>query len=172
MGLEKLFDLIVQFLEFFKFCEMVDCYQRGVQLRFGKFYRILHPGLRFHLPFYIDNTITERVVPRVRELLTQTLVTKDGKQIAAGIIIEFRIFDIVKATLEINEVIEAVDNACQATLAEHVLVEEFADICTQSFSKALTTACNLRAEPYGIEIMSVRLYELAPVRTYRLIGSK
>lgn len=172
MGFEKLIDLFVQFLEFFRFCTTIDEYQRAVVLRLGKFNRILEPGFHFLAPFYIDNTITERVVPRIRELLTQTLVTKDGKQLAAGIIITFAICDIRKATLEVNEVIEAVDNACQATLAEHVLAEEFADICTESFSKALTTACNMRAEPFGIEIQSVRLYELAPVRTYRLIGSK
>jgi regulator of protease activity HflC (stomatin/prohibitin superfamily) len=172
MGLEKLFDLIVQFLEFFRFCSVIDCYEKGVHLRKGKLLRVLEPGIRFMIPFYIDRMSTERVVVRVRELLTQTLITKDGKQIAAGIIIEFKIFDIVKAMLEVNEVIEAVDNACQATLAEHVLAETFADICTEGFAKALTTACNLRAEPFGIEIRSVRLFELAPVRTYRLIGSK
>lgn len=172
MGFEKLIDLFVQFLEFFRFSTILDPYQRGVVIRLGKFHREIGPGYHWLLPFYIDNTIDERVVPRVRELASQTLITKDGKPIAAGVIIDFCIFDIQKATLEVNEVIEAVDNACQATLAEHVLAEDFADICTDAFSKALTTACNLRAEPFGIEIRSVRLYELAPVRTFRVIGGR
>lgn len=172
MGFEKLIDLFVQFLEFFRFCIVLDPYQRGVVLRLGKFHREIGPGFHWLVPFYVDNTIDERVVTRVRELATQTLITADARQVVAGVIVSFSIFDIKKATLEVNEVWEAVDNACQATLAEHVMAEVFPDICTPSFAKALTTACRLRAEPFGIEIESVRIYELSPARAFRLIGTR
>lgn len=169
---EKLIDLFIEFLEFFRCAIIVDQYQKGVVLRFGKFHRVMEPGLQLLLPFYIENTVIERTVPRVREFATQTLVTADDKPVVAGIIVALQIFDIKKATLEINEVWEAVDNACQATLAEHVMAEDYEAVRTESFAKALTTACRMKAEPYGIEIMSVRLYEFGPTRTYRLIGSK
>lgn len=172
MGFEKLIDLVVQFLEFFRFCTIVDCYERGVCLRFGKFHKVLEPGLRFLVPFYIDNPIVERVVPRLAELVTQTLVTLDGKNVAAGVIVQFQISDIEKALLEVNEVWEAVQDACQATLAEHVQAESYDALRTESFAKALTTECRIQGERFGIEILSVRLHELALVRTYRLIGSK
>jgi hypothetical protein len=78
----------------------------------------------------------------------------------------------VKATLEVHSVIAAVDDACQATLAEHVLAETYDDVRSSSFAKALTTACDMRAEENGIRILSVRIIELTPQRTFRLIGSK
>lgn len=172
MGFEKLIDLMVQFLEFFRFCVVVDCYQRGVCLRLGKFHRVLEPGFHWLLPLCIDNPILERVVPRLRELCSQTLVTADGKPVAVGIVICFEIFDIQKAVLEVNEVLEAVDDACHATLAEHVLAEDYEALRTEGFAKALTTSCRIHAEKFGVAILSVRMHELAPTRTYRLIGSK
>lgn len=171
-GLDKLIDLVVQFLEAFRFVTIVDCYQVGVQLRRGVLHRVLQPGIRFLIPCYIDHTIIDLSVPQPRELCAQSLVTKDDRPVSVSIAIMYQIVDPVKALLEVATVASAVDDACQATLAEHVLAEEYADIRTDSFVKALTTACRMRAEINGIYIHSVRIIELSPSRTFRLIGSK
>lgn len=169
---DKFIDLVVQFMEFFQFCTVVDCYQKAVVLRRGKFHRVLEPGFHFLIPFFVDHTITERIVPRTRELCSQTLVSRDGKAVAVGVVILFGICDIRKATLEVNEVTEAVDDACQATLAEHVMRTGFNDLRTEGFWNKLEIDCRRQAKRFGIEILTVRPHELAPTRTYRLIGSK
>lgn len=172
MGFEKLIDLIVQFLDFFKFCTIIDCYQKAVLLHKGSFRRVLGPGLHFYIPFCIQHTITERVVPSTRELCTQTLITSDAKPVAVGVVILFSIFDIEKATLEVNEVREAVDDACQATLAEAVLRTTYDELRAPEFWNKLEIDCRRKAKRFGITIETVRPHELAPTRTYRLIGSK
>lgn len=169
---EKWLELFVEFLEFFRFATVVNCYEMGVHQRRGHFYRVLEPGIRFMWPFYLDSHHTERVVPTPREIIGKSLITADGKNVTIACAIMYEIFDIKKATLEVNEVVDAVDNACQATLAEHVLAEEFKDVCTESFFGALTTECRWRAEEYGIRIISVRPVEISPVRTYRVVRDK
>ncbi len=169
MGFEKLIDLIVQFLEFFRFCTVVDCYERGVHLRFGKFTRALEPGLRWQIPFFVDRIITENVVPKLHQLPTQSVATKDDKQIAMGAVICYSIRSIEKAILEVESVNHAVNDACQTAILDLIVVSTWDEIRASEFGDALTAKCRKRAWKYGIEIESVRFCELALVRTYRTI---
>lgn len=169
MGFEKLIDLIVQFLEFFRFCTIVDCYERGVLLRFGNFRKALEPGLRWQLPFFIDRIITENVVPKLHQLPTQSVATKDDKQIAMGAVICYSIRSIEKAILEVESVNHAVNDACQTAILDLIVASTWDEIRGPEFGDALTAKCRKRAWKYGIEIESVRFCELALVRTYRTI---
>jgi regulator of protease activity HflC (stomatin/prohibitin superfamily) len=169
VGFEKLIDLVVQFLEFFRFCTTIDCYERGIHLRFGKFYRVLEPGIRLQIPFFIDRVITENVVPKLHQLPTQSIATKDDKQIAMGAVICYSIRSIEKAVLEVESVNHAVNDACQTAILDLILASTWDEIRAPEFGDTLTAKCRKRAWKYGIEIESVRFCELALVRTYRTI---
>lgn len=169
MGFEKLIDLIVQFLEFFRFCTIIDCYERGVRLRFGKFHSELGPGLHFQLPFFVDNILNENVVSKLHQLFTQSVATKDDKQIAMGVVVCYSIRSIEKALLEVESVNQAVNDACQATVVDAILSSPWDEVRAPEFSTKMTALCRKRAWKYGIEIESVRFCELALVRTYRTI---
>jgi len=169
MGFEKIIDLVVQFLEFWRFCTTIDCYERGVRLRFGKYPKALEPGFHLQWPFFIDRVITENVVPKLHQLPTQSIVTKDDKQIAMGAVICYSIRSIEKAVLEVESVNHAVNDACQTAILDMILASTWDEIRAPEFGDALTAKCRKRAWKYGIEIESVRFCELALVRTYRTI---
>jgi regulator of protease activity HflC (stomatin/prohibitin superfamily) len=169
MGFEKLIDLVVQFLEFFRFCTIIDCYERGVLLRFGRFKRALEPGFHIQAPFFIDRVITENVVSKLHQLPTQSVATKDDKQIAMGAVICYSIRSIEKAVLEVESVNHAVNDACQTSILDLILASTWDEIRAPEFGDTLTAKCRKRAWRYGIEIESVRFCELALVRTYRTI---
>lgn len=169
MGFEKLIDLVVQFLEFFKFCCIVDCYEMGVHLRKGNLLRVVHPGIRFHIPGYVDRIMTESVVTQIFQCATQSLVTKDLKPVALGITIVYEIDDIAKAILEVQDVSTAIRDACLCTAAEQAAMSTWEEMCAPGFSTSLTAACRKLARKYGIKIQSVRVNEIAPLRTYRMI---
>lgn len=169
MGFEKLIDLVVQFLEFFRFCTIIDCYERGVLLRFGRFRKALEPGFHFQVPFFIDRVITENVVSKLHQLPTQSVATRDEKQIAMGAVICYSIRSIEKAVLEVESVNHAVNDACQTAILDLIVASTWDEVRAPEFGDALTTKCRKRAWKYGIEIESVRFCELALVRTYRMI---
>jgi regulator of protease activity HflC (stomatin/prohibitin superfamily) len=169
MGIEKLIDLFVQFLEFFKFCTIIDQYERGVRLRFGKFKSELGPGLHFQLPFYIDTILNENVVTKMYQLSTQSVSTLDGKPIAAGAVIAYSIRSIEKALLEVDSVSHAIADACQATVTDCILESTWDEVRSPKFTETMTARCRKRGWKYGVEIESVRFCELAIVRTYRTI---
>jgi regulator of protease activity HflC (stomatin/prohibitin superfamily) len=169
MGFEKLIDLIVQFLEFFRICTTIDCYERGVRLRFGKFQSALEPGLVLQIPFCIDRIITENVVPKLHQLPTQSVATKDDKQIAMGAVICYQIRSIEKAILEVESVNHAVNEACQTVILELILASTWDEIRTPAFCELMTAKCRKKGWRFGLEIESVSFCELALVRTYRTI---
>lgn len=169
MGFEKLIDLFVQFLEFFRFCTTIDCYERGIRLRLGENPKTLEPGFHLQWPFYIDRVITENVVPKLYQLATQSIMTKDGVTISAGAVICYQIRSIEKAILEVESVQHAVADSCQATLAEEILSSTWDEVRWPGYSSRLLASCRKLAWKYGVEIMSVRFCELAPVRNYRTI---
>lgn len=169
MGFEKLIELVVQFLEFFRFCLIVDCYEKGVHLRKGILLRVVEPGLRFQIPGYIDRIITESVVTQIFQCASQSLVTKDLKPVALGVTIVYNIEVIEKAILEVQDIRTAIQDACLCTVAELTAESTWQELCAPQFSKDLTAACRALAKKYGIRIQSVRVNEIAPLRTYRMI---
>lgn len=169
MGFEKLIDLIVQFLEFFRFSTIIDQYERGIRLRFGKYVDELEPGFHWQIPFFIDTILNENVVPKLYQLATQSIMTRDGVPIAAGAVICYQIRSIEKALLEVESVNHAVADSCQSTVAEEILNATWDEVRAPEFSDRMTATCRKRGFRYGIEIMSVRFCELAPVRNYRTI---
>lgn len=169
MGVEKLVDLLVEFLELFRFCTVVDCYERGVMLRFGRFHKVIEPGLCFQIPFFIDRIITENVTPKLHQLPTQSIATRDDKQIAMGAVICYSIRHIDKAILEVESVNHAVNDAAQTVILDLILSSTWDEVRSPEFGDLMTAQCRKRAWKYGIEIESVRFCELALVRTYRMI---
>lgn len=169
MGFEKLIDLIVQFLECFRFGTIIDCYERGVKLRLGRLHATLEPGFHWQFPFYIDRVITENVVVKLHQLPTQSVATKDAQQIAMGAVIAFSIRHIDKAILEVESVNHAVNDAAQTVILDLILSSTWDEVRSPEFGDLMTAQCRKRAWKYGIEIESVRFCELALVRTYRMI---
>ena len=169
MGLEKLIDLIVQFLEFFRFCSIIDCYERGVRLRFGKFKSELEPGIHFQIPFFVDNILNENVVTKIYQAPTQALVTADGKCVVLGAVISHSIRSIRKALLEVDTVNDAVREACLGTISELVTKSTLAAVTAPDFTDRVTAECRKRGFRFGVEIESVRFGEIVTARTYRLV---
>jgi regulator of protease activity HflC (stomatin/prohibitin superfamily) len=167
---DKLIDLIAQFGRKLLPFTVVDPSKRAVVARLGKEHRQLDSGFHWLWPFGIEEAYYMSMATRIDELQPQSLVTKDGKNVVAGIIITYRVHDISKAIFSVWDAFTAATDACQATFAQAVLSNNFDYLRTPEFADELTKACRKQGFVYGFEIDKVRISELAPVRTYRLIG--
>ncbi len=178
MGFERIFEWITQFISLFRFFYVITPMKEGVVCRFGSEKRkikndngVLGTGFHFIWPFMIEDVYVLSMSTRLAEMASQTLVTKDGVNVATGIIITYRVRDISKAIFSVWDAFAAAQDACQANFAQAVLRSTFEEIRADAFSVALTETCRKQGFKYGFEIESVRLAELAPCRTYRLIGN-
>lgn len=165
---DRLIDILLQFIDLFRFFIVIDEFERAVVLRLGRYHKSLEPGLHFMLPFNVDNAIVDNVVPRTVNLGAQGLTTKDGKTITLSAVVTAQIRDIRKATLEVERVNDALTDSCYATIGDLVIAHDWEDVRKPEFSDTLLKACRKQAFRYGIEILRVQLTDLTPSRALRL----
>lgn len=167
--LDRLVDLVVSCIELFRFWQVVAPFEEGVQIRLGKFNRILASGLHFVLPFGIDHCIIQCVVPTTHSLGDESITTKDGKSIGFSAVVTYQIRDIKKALLEIEDVTHAVRDACSGEIGRVLRESTWEEILASEMLDKLTMACRKRGWKYGIEIMSTQLAGISLVRSIRLM---
>jgi regulator of protease activity HflC (stomatin/prohibitin superfamily) len=159
--LDRLIDVLFQFLEAFRIIYVVDEYERGVVLRLGRFHRELDPGWHWVVPFYVERVIVDNVVPRTMNMGSLNLTTSDGNQVGIGVIITARIHNIQKALLGVEGVDDAMRDVCYAEIATVVHTHTWADLQKEDINEKLLKACRPRAFTYGIEIIRAQISDLA-----------
>lgn len=165
---DRLIDIALQFIGLFRFVIVIDEFERGVVLRFGKYNKTLEPGLHWLIPFNIDNVLVDNVVPRTVNLGAQGLTTRDGKTVTLSAVITAQIRDVRKAMLEVENVDSALIDSCYAAIGDLVVAHDWESIKTPEFSELVTKACRKQAWRYGIEVLRVQLADLTPSRALRL----
>lgn len=165
---DRFIEFIIDCIQVFQFWVVINEFERGVRLRFGKFNKVLEPGFHWCVPFYIDHTIVDNVVTRTTELPPQTLTTKDNRTISVTAVITSNIRNIKKALLEVEGVDHALVDSCAATLGSYVSSLTWDELRAVDTSDVLTEMCRKNAWRYGIEIERVQLTDLAYSRVIRL----
>lgn len=166
--LDRLIDLLLQWISFFVPFVVIDQFEQAVVLRFGKFNRELDPGFHWIIPFDIERVIADNVVPRTVNLGAQSLTTRDGRQVVVGGVVTAQIRDIRKATLEVEGVDHALQDSCYGAIGALVASRSWDDVQREDFSDELTKSCRRQAWRFGIEILRVQLSDLSLAKTLRL----
>lgn len=168
---DKLIDLIVQFIELFKFWHVIDPYERGLVLRFGKLNRHLDCGIHWLIPFGVDRAIDCHTVPSTHSLGNESVTTRDGRAVGFHAIVTYRVKDIEKALLEVEDESHAVRDACSGEIGRVLKESTWDEILQPDILDKLTAAARKRGFRYGIEIMSVQLAGVVLCRSLRLMQS-
>lgn len=172
---DRLVDVLLQCVGFFKCAVVIDVYQRGVRLRRGINPILLEPGFHWIVPFAVDRVIEELVVPRTVRLPPQTVTLADGNTIVVEPQVTFQVRDVVKEVCEAENAEAAALNATAGVIRRHLSGARWEELLNGQSSEELETAITKAARPrgfrWGIEIMEVSFASLAKARTIRLIGS-
>jgi membrane protease subunit HflK len=99
---------------------IVKEYEKGIQLRFGKFLRNLEPGMYLKIPF-IDEVLTQHVVLTTLSLPAQSLVTSDNKNIVVEAMVKYKIIDTKVFLLEVYDSVDAVSDISQGIIKELIM---------------------------------------------------
>lgn len=164
---DKLIDLIVNFGSTFKLWTVVDDYEEGVILRFGRYHRTVKPGWAIHYPL-IERCITENVVPRTLNLGVQGLTTIDGLSITVAAVVTAQVQDVRKSLLEVESVGQAVMDSCYGVIGDFVCASTWEQMLNPEHLLQLPKLCQKIARKYGIEILRVQLSDKSRSRSLRL----
>lgn len=167
---DRLIDLLVQFIELFRFWTVVDPYEEALVLRLGKLHRHLYCGWHLIIPMGVERVLAEHIVPAVRVLENESATTSDGKSIAFRAVATYRVSDIEKLLLKVEDGNHAVVDACAGEVARVLRESTWAEISQPEILDKVTAAARKRGFRFGVEIMSIQFTALTLCRTIRLMG--
>jgi regulator of protease activity HflC (stomatin/prohibitin superfamily) len=148
---------------------IVNQMDNGIRLRFGKFKNILLPGIHFKIPFF-DEVLHQGIVWTTHSMPSQSLTTKDSKDVVVKGIIKYRIVDIQTFALEVWDAIDAISDMTQGIIFDIVKDKTWDELQTIDLKPLITRKARLEAKRWGIEIETVTLSDLAKIRSIRLLN--
>lgn len=166
--LDRLVDLLVQCLSLFKAWDIVDCYQRAVVLRFGKYHRDLEPGFHWKWPFGVETVLHANVVTNTSNLGVQSLTTRDGHSVSISGLLTWKVVDPAKFLLEVEGGQEAITDLTYGAIADCVKASTWAEVSEPVFADKCATKLRRRASRYGLEVERLQFSDLIKARALRL----
>lgn len=167
--LEPVFRFLAETWESAKPYVVINQYDEAVVLRFGNHHRTLRGGFHLKLPFF-DEVQSLTVILNFVLLDEQTLTTVDGHDVTVAGVVSYRIHDIEKALLKIQDVTDAVVDACYGCMANKVMASELQDLATEDFFAGVLHDCHDQMYQYGVSVDNVSTKDLCKASALRLLG--
>jgi len=166
---DRIFDFIESVWEWLIPWVIIDAYEMGVVLRFGKFHRVVSPGLRFIWPFGIEEVKYQTVVRQTSYLDVQSLTTKDGKGVCLAGIVTYTITNIHKFLLLIDDGENDMNNMVYGIISDCVEDTLWDDIKTTLFNSRVFNYSQKECNDYcGVNIIAIKWSDKATARNLRL----
>ncbi len=155
--------LVVVLLVLGSSVRMVQQYQRGVVLRFGRLLpAIREPGLRLLVPV-ADRMVKIPVQTIVMDVPAQGAITKDNVTLSVDAVVYFRVTDPVKAVVNVENYLGAVSQVAQTSLRS---VIGRADLDTmlsdrEQVNAELRAVIDTPTEDWGVSVDRVEIKDIA-----------
>jgi regulator of protease activity HflC (stomatin/prohibitin superfamily) len=167
--LDRLIDFILTFFDQLLPFTVINQTDKGVRLRFGKFKEVLDPGLHFKISF-ADEIIKHTVLWTTMSLTSQSLTTKDGKDVVVKGIIKYKIADIEIFLLEVFDAVDAISDMTQGIIFDIIKEKTWDELQTIDLKPIITRKVRNEAKRWGIEVETVTLSDLAKIKSIRLLN--
>lgn len=168
--LDKFLDIVLSFGEKLLPCTVIDQYEKGVLLRYGKFVKVCEPGFHWKYPF-VDKVLTQTVVPTTMNLGSQSLTTLDGKAIVISGVIKYETNDVKVLLLEVYDATDAIADMTQAIIKECVMQKNWVELQGTEIDDLITKKARHEAKKWGLGIIRVTLTDVGIIRSIRLFNS-
>jgi regulator of protease activity HflC (stomatin/prohibitin superfamily) len=140
---------------------IVQQYERGVLFRLGRVIGTREPGLTFIVPI-IDRLrhVSLRIV--TMPIQSQEIITRDNVSIDVAAVAYYRITDVVKSVVAIENVTAAINQIAQTTLrkvvGQHTLDETLAE--TDRINRVIREILDVTTEAWGVVVTLVELKDI------------
>ena len=165
---DRLIDLIVKFIGLFQIYTFVAQYAEGVVLRCGKYHRTVKPGWRWQWPLNIESVLVDNVVPSTKKLGVQSLHTSDDHHINIQGVLLWKITDIRKVILDVEDADDALTDAATGYISEMVADHTWDEIRAPQFARNLKSKIQEQAREWGIRVMKVYIADCSKTRAIRM----
>lgn len=166
---DRLFEFLKLCWEFVVPFVLVDEWQRGVVLRFGRWHRDLGPGFHWLWPG-IEQAITDSVITDTQVLPFQPLTTRDGVQVSVQALLTYRVVDFRKLATTVEGREQALHDSASGVIASEVSRHTWDEVRAPEFVQVVYKAVRRRGFRYGIELDEVQFPGLQRTRSYLVLS--
>jgi len=167
---DRIMDWLEYWVSYFQFLFVIDQYDMGVVLRFGKYHRTVGPGLHLIAPFGIEDSLEDTVVRTTSYLETQTVTSSDGKSVNITGILVYKIGNIKRWLLEVDDAEDALHDMTYGIISELAETKSWAQIMKPTFMDEVTELVQEEAITWGARVEAVKLSDRVTSKSLRLMG--
>ncbi len=142
---------------------MVQQYQRGVVLRFGRLLPgVREPGLRVLIP-YVDRMTKVPVQTLVLDVPSQGTITRDNVTIGVDAVVYFRVVDPVRAVINVENYMGAVSQVSQTSLRSVIGRADLDTLLSdrEAINSELRAVIDTPTEEWGVKIDRVEVKDIS-----------
>jgi membrane protease subunit HflK len=148
---------------------IIEEWNGAVQLRYGKFIKVLYPGIHFKIPFF-DSVIECPVITQSVNLPSQTLTTFDEQSIVLKSIIRYRVSNVRTYLLNVMHASDVLIDTTQGMIRDVVELTRWDDLV--DVNSQITNEVKEFVIKWGIEVEAVTITDLGIVKSFRIFGDE
>lgn len=154
--------------------KIIKQYEMGVVLRLGKLIEPLRPGINFIIPVVYElrrvdmRTITMDVPP-------QDVITRDNVSVKVSAVVYFRVIDVNKAVIEVENYLYATSQLAQTTLRSVCGEAHLDDLLVdrEKLNLRLQEILDTATDPWGVKVSMVEIKHIdLPVEMQRAMAKQ
>jgi regulator of protease activity HflC (stomatin/prohibitin superfamily) len=142
--------------------KVVQQWEKGVMLRLGRYVGLRGPGLFVIVPVIetLGMFVDQRV--RVTSVTAESTLTRDTVPVDVNAIVFWLVWNAEKATLEVENYLEAITMSAQSALRESIGRHELAQMITdrEALGRELQKILDEKTTPWGITVQSVEIRDV------------
>ena len=164
---DKLITLLQEFWQQLSPFYIIDLWEKGLHLRFGKFHTISDAGIHLKIPFF-DSIWHQTVVTQSMHLHPQSITSLDYKNIVVRAIVRYDIKDAYLFLTKLAHPQDVLIDTTMSMIREIIEERNWDDLV--DVENELTTKIGFKLNQWGINVERVTLTDLAEINSIRLIG--
>lgn len=150
---------------------IVNQYERGVRLRFGKLInKPIEPGLIWKIPL-VDMILTTIVTADTLDIHPVNITTTDNQTITVGGVLEFEIDDIIKYLIDTNEARSNTHDICRGIMADYLTDCTYEQCKDKKTIRTITRVITKKCEDMGIKVLMLTFTDMSKSRVFKLFGN-
>ncbi len=132
--------------------------------RFGRFTQSITPGLNLIVPFIDRITHKVNMMEQVLDIESQSVISRDNALIQADGVVFFQVLEASKATYEVNDLFNAMQNLCLTNIRTVLGAMALDEILSNrdEINASLLGVVDAATDPWGIKVTRIEIKDLEP----------
>ena len=165
---DRIIELLIDLRDWFNPLFIINEFEEGVVLRFGRYSRTVKPGLHWMWPCSIEDYMSDTVVRTTDWLDVQSLTTKDGHPVNSSLVLVRKVGNIKRWLLEVDDAEDALHDIAYGFNEELTERTNLADMPKPEFAEELDELIAEEAKNWGGRILAVKFADKARSKSLRL----